>query len=170
MKQLSFTDWLHALKHASSFDLYRLRVLIDDELDSPVRQRLLFASLRVGQELHYFDAQTHQQHPCRILEILQKYVVVLDLAEQRRYKILPHMLNLSGQSVDVVLPQGQKLERHHLKTGDHVAFIATDGGYIEGCIIRLNQKSVTLRATDNKQWRVGYGLLQRPIIDLKPDE
>jgi D-hexose-6-phosphate mutarotase len=166
MKSLPFKDWLNALKTASTFDLYRLSVLINDELDNPQRHMQLLASIHVGQQLHYYDARTHQQNPCRIEQILQKYIVILDLKEQRRYKIQPYMLNLNGKSVDIHLQQGEKFERHHLQVGERIAFVATEQGYTEGNIIRLNQKTVTLRADNGKEWRVSYGLLLKPLLDL----
>lgn len=76
------------------------------------------------------------------------------------------MLNLDDKSVDINLPQGEKLERHHLQIGERVAFVPTEEGYTEGSIIRLNQKTVTLRTDNGKEWRVSYGLLQKPILDL----
>jgi len=163
-QQPSFTDWLSALKNASTFDLYRLSALIDDELANPQRLMRLLASIQPGQRATYYEARSHQQRPCRIERILQKYVQVLDLTDNKRYRIPPFMLNLDGQSVDIDLPRGEKLARHHLAVGDRVAFIAEKAGYLEGRIIRLNQKTVTLQTDTGHEWRVGYGLLQRPEI------
>ncbi len=166
MQKLTFTDWLAALKNASSFDLYRLNALIDDELINPQRTLQMLASIRIGQELQYYDARTHKQSPCRIIDILQKYVLIHDLADGKRYKIPPYMLNLDGQSVDIDLHQGEKISRHHIAVGDNVGFVSEKAGYLEGNVIRLNQKTVTLHASDGREWRVAYDLLQRPTIEV----
>ena len=163
-QQPTFTDWLSALKNASTFDLYRLSALIDDELANPQRLIRVLASIHPGQEAAYYHASTRQQRPCRIERTLHKYVVVLDLTDHKRYKIPPYMLNLDGQSVDISLPQGEKLERHHVSVGARVGFVSAKAGYVEGEVIRLNQKTVTLRTDDDTEWRVGYGLLRRPEI------
>lgn len=55
-----------------------------------------------------------------------------------------------------------KLTKNNLKVGEVVAF-NRDGEIITGCIIRLNFKSVTLVTPHHREWRVGYGLLFRPI-------
>ncbi len=42
---------------------------------------------------------------------------------------------------------------------DRVYFIDNDGNEITGTIIRLNQKTVTIKADDGKRWRVSPSFL-----------
>lgn len=44
---------------------------------------------------------------------------------------------------------------------DRVYFIDNDGNEITGTVIRLNQKTVTIKADDGKRWRVSPSYLKR---------
>lgn len=43
--------------------------------------------------------------------------------------------------------------------GDRVGFQAPDGRAIEGIVIRINKKTVSIVTDDDHQWNVGPGLL-----------
>ena len=45
--------------------------------------------------------------------------------------------------------------------GDRVSFTANDGGIKTGMILRLNKKTVSLRADDGQLWKVSPGLLRK---------
>ena len=166
MSKISLADWLPSLKQASSFDLYRLRALINDEIDNPKRQARLLQSLYVGQDLHYYDDITRQQKPCKVTKIYQKYVGIIDLQEQRAYKIPPYMLNLEGKSVDEHLPPGEQVDRHQIKVADTVSFLNKSGEAIQGKVIRLNNKTVSLLCTDGCKWRVSYSFIQSVMKEI----
>ncbi len=44
--------------------------------------------------------------------------------------------------------------------GDRVGFQASDGRMIQGIVLRLNKKTVSVATDDGHQWNVGPGLLQ----------
>ncbi len=161
MSKLSYSEWLTALQSASTFDLYRLHLLIGDELDNPQRIMQIHRSLRIGQQLHYFDARSKQQHPCQVLELKQKNVLIRDLVDGKRYAVPPYMLNFEGKSVDVESNAQQSVDRHTLKVGDWVEFTSREGAPVAGRIIRLNTKTATLDSSEGKRWRVSYALLSR---------
>ncbi len=43
--------------------------------------------------------------------------------------------------------------------GDRVVFCAPDGSNLEGIVLRLNKKTVSVIASDGHQWNVSPGLL-----------
>jgi len=43
--------------------------------------------------------------------------------------------------------------------GDHVGFQGTDGRALEGVVLRLNKKTVSVITDNGHQWNVGPGLL-----------
>ena len=44
--------------------------------------------------------------------------------------------------------------------GDRVCFQAPDGRAVEGVVLRLNQKTVSIATDDGRQWNVAPGLLR----------
>jgi len=44
--------------------------------------------------------------------------------------------------------------------GDRVSFQASDGRMLEGIVLRLNKKTVSVAADDGHQWNVAPGLLR----------
>jgi len=151
----SYSDWLAALQQATTFDLYRLYELIGDELNNPKRVMAIHQALQVGQKLHYFDPSTKTQHPCQIISLGRKRVRARDLDNGRIYSLAHYMLNLEGKAVDVEQPVQHGLSRHSLKVGELVGFNDKQGCPIQGRILRLNDKTVTLACPDG-QWRVAY--------------
>ncbi|WP_108652004.1 hypothetical protein [Dongshaea marina] len=150
---------LHKLSDATSFELYRLKALIDAELADPVRIEALHRVLQVGQRLHYYDSQQRLQIPCELIEIRNKYLRVKELAGAGREVTIPgYMLNLDGQSVEPSFVVKQPLGRHQLSVGERVGFHDKKGQPHYGVIERLNHKTVTLK-TDQGRWRVAYSYL-----------
>lgn len=45
--------------------------------------------------------------------------------------------------------------------GDRVSFQASDGRILEGLVLRLNKKTVSVATDDGHQWNVAPGLLRR---------
>jgi len=44
--------------------------------------------------------------------------------------------------------------------GDRVGFRAPDGRMLEGVVLRLNKKTVSIATDDGRQWNVAPGLLR----------
>ena len=58
----------------------------------------------------------------------------------------------------------RKIQLMAFKIGDAVEF-AADGGFVDGVIVRLNQKTATIETSEGRGWRVSPQLL-RKIVDV----
>ena len=57
------------------------------------------------------------------------------------------------------------LDKSQLKVGDMVGFQDNQNNDVYGKIIRLNQKTATIKTNTNSEWRVGYEWLYE-VIDV----
>jgi len=53
------------------------------------------------------------------------------------------------------------LEGSKFKSGDNVKWKSRRGMYVNGTILRVNQKSVSVKAEDGVSWRVSPSLLEK---------
>ena len=160
---MDFTTTIAALAKASAFDLYRLRAAIDRILDQAGWMSAVQARLRIGQTLEYFDPQANRSHQGQLLEMRRKQAVVLNLATHKRWLISYAAINLDGADIAIREQPKHGLGRHAVAIGDVVGFVDRNQQQRSGQVIRLNDKTVTLRCGE-QQWRVSYSLLHR-IVD-----
>lgn len=159
---MNFSEAIATLNKASAFDLYRLRAAIDRVLDQPGWMDAVRSRLRIRQAIEYFDPQPNRPHSGQILELRRKQAVVLDLATQKRWLISYAAVNLDGVDIAIREKSKQGLGRNEVAVGDIVGFLDRDHQQRSGRIVRLNDKTVTLRC-GQQQWRVSYGLLHRVV-------
>ena len=159
---MDFSDVLEALQQASGFDLYRLRAAIDRTLAQPRWIVAAATQLRIGQTVQYFSDADNALRAATVLELRRKRVLVLDQQSARRWLIDYAAINLEGVDVTIREQPARGLGRHEVAVGDSVGFQDREGRQRGGQIVRLNDKTVTLRC-DGQNWRVGYGLLHRLI-------
>ena len=57
---MNYSKILEELNNASLFELYRLKQAIRRSLEDPVRIRNIKESLKVGQDIEYFDAEENR--------------------------------------------------------------------------------------------------------------
>lgn len=159
---MNYTDLLTELNKASLFDLFRLNVAIDRELENPHRLIAIKKRLNVGMHISYFNNTENRLIPSQLLTLRQKTVIVQHLEGDHRKTIVPYfMLNI--ENVDTEIHQNNKnepLTANNLRVGDYVGF-NYQGHSIVGVIQKLNQKTVTLIDTTGNKCRVSYSLLHR---------
>ncbi|MBK7673593.1 MAG: hypothetical protein IPJ27_01840 [Candidatus Accumulibacter sp.] len=159
---MNYSEILAQLKAASAFDLYRLRAAIDRTLDEPAWMLAVQARLSVGQTIEYFDPQANASHTGQLLELRRKQGVVLDKATGQQWLISYAAINLDGADVDIRERPRQGLGRNEVALGDRVSFVGRDHKERSGRVIRLNDKTVTIKS-EHQQWRVSYSLLHRVL-------
>jgi len=159
---MNFSDTLKALNQASAFELYRMRAAIDRVLDDPRWLAAIQSRLRVGQACEYFEIQSNAMHPCRILEMRRKQVLVLDLVDGKRWLIGYPALNLDGVDAQIREQPRQGLGRNEIAVGEMVGFLDRDQQQRAGRVLRLNDKTVSLQC-GNQRWRVAYSYLHRVV-------
>jgi hypothetical protein len=156
---MNYTDVLNALKNASLFDLYRLSVAIDHEMENPERIHQVRQSFKEDDSISYFDRNTNSLIEAIVLQKNPKNVLVKNVKDQKIWSIQYCMLNIARTNVDI---HSDKLSKNNLKIGDCVGF-NHDGREIAGIVIRLNHKTVSLITKDRRRWRVSYKLLYKVI-------
>jgi hypothetical protein len=159
---MNFSEVLKVLNSASAFDLYRMRAAIDRVLDQPGWMQAVQSRLRVGQTIDYFDPQTNRAHKGQILEMRRKQAVVLDLETQKRWLISYAAINLDGADFEIREQPKQGLSRQSVAVGDVVGFVDRNQQQRSGQVLRLNDKTVTLKVGHQK-WRISYTLLHRVV-------
>jgi hypothetical protein len=161
---INYSRIINELHQASIFDLYRLSVAIRNEMEQPKRTKEIQGSLKIGQFISYYDRVNNRLRNAQLLGKNPKYAVILDLEDHTQWKIPYFFLNLQDVDIQIQQDEGKQLDKNVLAVGDLVGF-THENKKIIGRIIRLNFKTVTLVATDGRQWRVTYSLLTR-IVDI----
>jgi len=158
---MNYTHLLNELKQANVFELYRLSVAINKELDNPTRILAIKKRLWIGMELSYFHHVENRSRRAKLLEIKQKNVLLLEHQKNDRLIVPFFMLNIDGTDTEIhETQQNGSLTANNLKAGDCVGF-NKDGQTVAGVIKRINPKTVTLVTRDNRRWRVAYAYLHR---------
>lgn len=165
---MDFPDVVEALREASGFDLYRLRAAMDRTLVQPRWIVVAATQLRIGQTVQYFSDSDNALRAAKVLELRRKRVLVLDQQSARRWLIDYAAINLAGVDVAIREQPARGLGQHEVAVGDTVGFQDREGRQRGGQIVRLNDKTVTLRC-GGQNWRVGYGLLHRLIDSNSSD-
>jgi len=160
---MNYSEILKSLQQASSFDLYRLRAAISQQLESPDRIRAIREQLHIGQEVEIFNEDDNKSE----MAVIRKFnptTVAIVLNENNAYWRVPYYwINLERLDVQLKNTAKKGIERNALSIGETVGFRSRDGREIYGTIIRFNPKTVTIKTKQGK-WRVAYSLLF-PIVD-----
>lgn len=159
---MNYTEILNALKTASLFDLYRLNVSIQNEMEDPERIHQLRKTIKIGDQVTYFDSNKNALIDAIILEKNTKRVQIKNIHDQKTWNIPYYFLNIRNTQTDIQ-PNKEKLSKNNVHVGECVGF-DKDGEQIIGIVIRLNHKTVTMATQNNKIWRVSYSFLFK-IID-----
>ena len=158
---MNYSEILEELNNASLFELYRLQQAIRRSLEDPARIREIKDSLKVGQEIEYFDAEENRLVEARIVELKRTRALVKNRHDGALWNIPFYHINLDHADVGISGSTGQ-LDRNSLKVGDKVAFKDRKGSELFGEVIKLNPKTagVLVGAT---RWKVSYRLLSSII-------
>jgi hypothetical protein len=158
---VNYTHLLQELNKASSFDLHRLRVAIDHEIESPARIIAIKQKLRIGMDISFFCDKRNQLVPATLLKCHQKRALVVDKEGGQSYNMPYYMLNVDHVDTDIYqTSSSESLTANNLKIGERVGF-KREGDSIVGTIVRLNQKTVTINTSTKGQWRVAYAFLYK---------
>jgi hypothetical protein len=66
------------------------------------------------------------------------------------------LVNLDEVNTDISVPQRMGLDKSEIRVGDTVGFPDRQNNDVHGEVIRLNQKTATIKTNANVEWRVGY--------------
>mgnify|MGYP001063034883 CR=1 FL=1 len=158
---MDYSQILETLNKASLFELYRLQQAIRRSLEDPARIRQIKNSLRVGQDIEYFEAEETRLIEASIVELKRTKVLVKNRHDGALWNIPLYFINLDRADVAISNPTG-KLDRNSLKIGDKVTFKDRKGNEQFGEVIKLNPKIAGV-LVGTTRWKVSYGLLSSII-------
>lgn len=165
---MHYSKIIENIKNASAFDLYRLSVAIDFEMNSPKRIALIKSSLIVGSTVHYFEAKNNKLVQAKINKLGVSHAHVRNTHDGTYCKIPYYMINMGNVDIDIYDNTQKGLSKNELKVGDIVGF-RHNASNICGVTIRLNTKTASILATDNRKWRVSYCALSH-MIDAEAEK
>ena len=153
------------LSSASLFDLFRLSIAIEQQIDKPERIAQVRMRLRPGMEITFFDGERNHLVKATIIKLNRTRLDVHNHLDHRTWSIRYCMVNLENVETDIQINAKSKgVERSQLKVGDLVGFVDKQNQEKYGYITGLNQKTVSILVNDREHWRVAYSFLF-PIIE-----
>ncbi|MGI0481621.1 hypothetical protein ACN4EE_12610 [Geminocystis sp. CENA526] len=165
---MDYTAIITELGKASLFDLYRLSVAIDQQLNDPSRLRLIKNHLTVGQLISYFDRTENRLIKATIIELKTKKVLIENEHDGCQWNIPYCLINIDNSDTDINLQAKHQTNKNHVKVGDHVCFKDKQGNEMFGIVTKLNSQTAGI-LVGNMKWRVSYSLLS-PIISIETGE
>jgi hypothetical protein len=153
---MDYSKTLEDLKQASLFDLYRLSVAINQLLEDPRRLFEIKKRLSSGQKISYFDDTENKLIKAKVIKLMRTRLLVENIDDQQRWEIPLYYVNLDKVNTDIIGSSKMGLDKSQLKVGDWVSFQDRQNNDVHGKIIRLNQKTATIKTNTNTEWRVGY--------------
>ena len=163
IKPMSYSQFIESIRHASAFDLFRLRAAIDVEIESPEKIRAIKSQLKIGQATSFFDRVKNRCVPCTIIALNIKNAVVNDHEDNMTWNLPYYMINVASDDASISFSQSKKLTRNQVSVGDVVGFKNREGHECYGKIIRINTKTASIITTTHHRWRVSYGALFKVI-------
>jgi hypothetical protein len=157
------------LKQASTFEIYRMTVALQNELDNPARLAHISAKIKVNDCVEWYDATANTFIKAIVMDKTSKNVIVQNIHDGKQWKIPLYWLKLDSR--EFVFEQKEEgLNKNSIKVGDFVGFYHQNlGKDITGQVERLNPKTVSIRTSTQQRWRVSYKLLYS-VIDGKQAE
>ena len=159
---MNYTNLLEELNKASSFDLFRIRSIINTQLNDPTRIFNIKKKLFIGQEISYFEADENRLIYATVLELKRTRILVRNTCDNQRWELYYYHLNIDNVETSIDSSKQQHLDRTNLKVGDNVSFFGKNGSEIFGIVDKLNPKTAGITTKDGK-WRVTYSALSLVI-------
>jgi hypothetical protein len=153
---MDYSKIIETLKDASSFDLHRLNSAINHLLEDPKRIAEIRKRLAPDQMIRYFEPAQNRLIDAKVVELKRTQLLVRNLHDRQLWNIPFYWVNLDEVNTDISVPQRIGLDKSQIRVGDIVGFPDRQNNDVHGEVIRLNQKTATIKTNANMEWRVGY--------------
>ncbi len=161
---MDYSKIIENLKQASLFDLYRLSVAINHQLENPQRIAEIKKHIKPGQTISYFESTENRLIEAKMINLKRTQLLVENTHDQQQWTIPLYWVNLDEVNTDIISSSEKRLDKSQLRVGDMIGFQNKQNIDVHGEIIRLNQKTATIKTDTDKEWLVGYEWLHL-IID-----
>lgn len=165
---------LDALGQASSLQLYRLKAILQRMITDPKRMIEIRRQLHLGQTVRYFDLESGQMRPARVVEMKDKEILVQDQATLRHWRLAYAAVEppasaetdiAQGAMATMPPPAAPKPSRDDFQRGQKVSFEDKHLRAQVGVITRINQRTASIDTGDGGLWKVSFALL-RHVVDV----
>ncbi len=166
---INFDEVMKFLRSASTYELFRLKNYIGNEISSPKRLEHVKAKLRVGQMIEYFSGRSQTLCQGVVCKTNIKYVVVKANDGSGNWRVPYYCVNIDSRPIHNEKPTKLgSLNKNNLTVGDTVGFIHK-GMDVICTVTKLNLKTASLLTSGKEKWSVYYEHLF-PIIDGESEE
>jgi hypothetical protein len=90
---MDYSKIIENLKQASLFDLYRLSVAIDHQLENPQRIAEVKKHIKPGQTISYFDPTENRLIEAKVINLKRTQLLVENTHDQQRWTIPLYWVN-----------------------------------------------------------------------------
>ncbi|MCX6056830.1 MAG: hypothetical protein NTW69_01600, partial [Chloroflexi bacterium] len=115
---MDYSKIVDDLKQASLFDLYRLGVAINQQLDNPQRLDEIKKRLNPGRMICYFDPVENRLIEAKIIRLKRTQLLVKNVLDQKEWIIPVYWVNLDEENTDIIAPSKKGLDKSQLKVGE----------------------------------------------------
>ena len=136
---MDYSKIIENLKQASLFDLYRLSVAINHQLENPQRIVEIKKHIKPGQTISYFESTENRLIEAKVINLKRTQLLVENTHDQQRWTIPLYWVNLDEVNTDIISSSGRRLDKSQLRVGDIIGFQDKQNIDVHGEIIRLNQ-------------------------------
>jgi hypothetical protein len=144
------------LKQTSLFELFKIKHVINKILDDPIKLSEIRNTLRLNQQIRYFDTSLNSEITAVIEKINKNTIFARNTHDGKLWTIPFYMLNVTGVEHNLN-DQNNKVDRFNLKVGDAVGFLNhRNNEELYGIVVKLNQKTATVKLSTGEQWLVYY--------------
>ena len=158
--EMDYSKIMEEVKDASLFEIYRLSVAINQQLEDPKRISEIKRHLRTGQIISYFDAAENRAVEAEIIKLKRTRLLVENIRDKQRWNIPFYWVNMDRVNTDISTSSARRgVDKMQLKVGDTVGFQDRQNNDVYGEVIRLNQKTATIVTNTGAKWRVAYAFL-----------
>lgn len=166
---INFEEVMQFLQSASTYELFRLKHYIGNEIASPVRIEHIKAQLQIGQRVEYFSTRSQALHSGVVCKTNIKYAVIDADDGTGRWNVAYYSININSRPIlQNTAPKLGALNKNNLAIGATVGF-TNNGIDVIGTVTKLNPKTAWLLTTANERWNVYYQHLF-PVIDGESKE
>jgi len=163
---MDYSQILKDLDDATSFDLYRLTSALQDEMESVERIKKVRSGLRIGQDITWFDSNTHQLVEAKILKFNKTRCLVRNVIDGLKWNITYAYINTEDKAVEINMNQKYGVKKSELRVGDTISYVSRDNLQIFGTVVKLNPKTAGVKTMTGESWRVSYGLIKK-VVDIE---
>jgi len=163
---MDYSQILKDLDDATSFDLYRLTSALQDEMESVERIKKVRSGLRIGQDITWFDNNTHQLVEAKILKFNKTRCLVRNVIDGLKWNITYAYINTEDKAVEINMNQKYGVKKSELRVGDTISYVSRDNLQIFGTVVKLNPKTAGVKTMTGESWRVSYGLIKK-VVDIE---